>query len=142
MGSVRQLEHVAIADCAWEIDAADLPDLFETAAKALAELTVEPATLAGAAEAQVQLTADALDLLLFDFLGELIYRRDAEGVVLHDGRVRITGDGPYRLEARLAGGRIDVASTVRRNEPKAVTFHQLAVARHDGGWRAKVVLDI
>jgi len=142
MGSVRQLDDVAIADCAWEIDAADLPDLFETAAAALAELTVEPATLRGSAEAHVQLTADALDLLLFDFLGELIYRRDADGVVLYDGRVRISGDGPYRLDARLAGGRIDVASTVRRNDPKAVTFHQLAVEPCDGGWRARVVLDI
>ena len=142
MGSVRQLEHVAIADCAWEIDAADLPDLFETAAKALAELTVDPATLAGTAEAHLRLTADALDLLLFDFLAELIYRRDAEGVVLHVGAVRITGEGPYHLDARLTGGRIDVAASVRRSDPKAVTFHQLAVVRRDGGWRARVVLDI
>src|SRR5262245_46793500 len=142
MGSVRQLEHVAIADCAWEIDATDLPDLFQTAAAALAELTVDPTTLAGTAEAHVRLTADALDLLLFDFLAELIYRRDAEGVVLHVGAVRITGEGPYHLDARLSGGRIDVGSTVRRNDPKAVTFPQLAVGPHDGGWRARVVLDI
>ena len=142
MGSVRQLEQVAIADCAWELDAADLPDLFETAAKALAELTVDPTTLAGTAEVRLRLTADALDLLLFDFLAELIYRRDAEGVVLHAGTVRITGEGPYHLDARLSGGRIDVASTVRRSDPKAVTFHQLAVAPRDGGWRARVVLDI
>jgi SHS2 domain-containing protein len=142
MGSVRQLDDVAIADCAWEIDAADLPDLFGTAATALAELTVDPATLVGVEEARIELTADALDLLLFDFLGELICRRDTDGVVLHRGAIMVTGGGPYHLDARLAGGRLDPAVTVRRNDPKAVTFHQLAVERTAGGWRARVVLDI
>lgn len=142
MGSVRQLEDVAVADCAWEIDAADLPDLFGTAAAALAELTVDPATLVGAVEARIELSADALDLLLFDFLGELIYRRDTDGVVLHRGTLAVTGDGPYRLDARLAGGRLNPGVTTRRNDPKAVTFHQLAVERTAGGWRARVVLDI
>ncbi|HWP64847.1 MAG TPA: archease [Candidatus Limnocylindria bacterium] len=142
MGSVRQLEEIAIADCAWEIDAADLPDLFETAVRALAELTVDPATLAGTVEARIELRADSLDLLLFDFLSELIYRRDTDGVVFHGGRVAIDGDGPYRLDARLTGGRIDMASTMRSNDPKAVTLHQLAVEPHEGGWRARVVLDI
>ena len=142
MGSVRQLDDVAIADCAWEIEAADLPDLFGTAAAALADLTVDPATLVGSAEAHLELTADALDLLLFDFLGELICRRDTDGVVLHRGVIAVTGDGPYRLDARLVGGRLDPAVTVRRSDPKAVTFHQLAVERTAGGWRARVVLDI
>ena len=142
MGSVRQLDDVAVADCAWEIDAADLPDLFATAATALAELTVDPTTLADAAEAHIELSAEALDLLLFDFLSDLIWRRDAEGVVLHRGVIVVTGDGPHRLDARLAGGRLDPAVTVRRNDPKAVTFHQLAVERTAGGWRARVVLDI
>jgi len=142
MGSVRQLEDVAIADCAWEIDAVDLADLFATAAVALADLTVDPATLVGEAEAHVQMTAGALDLLLFDFLGDLIYRRDADGVVLDRGTIAVEGDGPYHLEARLQGGRIDPAVTTRRNDPKAVTFHQLAVERIPGGWRARVVLDI
>jgi protein archease len=142
MGSVRQLDDVAIADCAWEIEAADLPDLFGTAAMALAELTVDPATLVGAVEVRIELTADALDLLLFDFLSELIYRRDTDGVVLHRGTLTVTGDGPYRLAGELRGGHLDPAVTVRRSDPKAVTFHQLAVERTAGGWRARVVLDI
>jgi SHS2 domain-containing protein len=142
MGLVRQLDDVAIADCAWEIDADDLTDLFRTAAVALAELTVDPTTLSGTVEVHVELTAEALDLLLFDFLNELIYRRDTDGIVLYGCRVGITGGGPYHLDAQLSGGRIDLAWTMRRNDPKAVTFHQLAVERADRGWRARVVLDI
>ena len=142
MGSVRQLEDVAVADCAWEIDAVDLPDLFGTAATALAELTVDPATLVDTVDVPVELTADALDLLLFDFLSDLIYRRDADGVVLHRGALTVTGDGPYRLAGVLGGGRLDPSVTVRRSDPKAVTFHQLAVERTAGGWRARVVIDI
>jgi SHS2 domain-containing protein len=142
MGTVRQLDDVAIADCAWEIAAADLPDLFGTAATALAELTVDPSTLVGVVEAPIELTAAAPDLLLFDFLSELIYRRDADGVVLHRGTLTVTGDGPCRLAGMLTGGRLDPSVTVRRSDPKAVTFHQLAVERTSGGWRARVVLDI
>jgi SHS2 domain-containing protein len=88
------------------------------------------------------LAADALDLLLFDFLAELMFRRDAEGVVLHAGTAAVTGDGPYRLDATLVAGRIDPERTVRRHDPKAPTFHRLAVERAGGGWRARVVLDI
>jgi SHS2 domain-containing protein len=142
MGTVRHLDDVALADAALEIDAADLPDLFLTAAAALAELTVDPATLVPAGEARVVLAADALDLLLFDFLAELMFRRDAEGVVLHAGTAAVAGDGPYRLDATLVAGRIDPERTVRRHDPKAPTFHRLAVERAGGGWRARVVLDI
>jgi SHS2 domain-containing protein len=46
------------------------------------------------------------------------------------------------LTAELVGGPIDPVQTSLRADPKAVTFHQFALERVDGLWRARVVIDI
>jgi SHS2 domain-containing protein len=142
MGRYEVLEDVALADCALEIDGQDLNDLFETAAGALAELMVDPATVETSVERRIELSADAVDLLLYDWLSELIYRKDRDREVFPRSQVRVSGGGPFRLEADVRGGVIDRARTALRADPKAVTFHRFAVTAVDGGWRAAVVIDI
>jgi SHS2 domain-containing protein len=143
MGGYRVLEDVAPADCAVEIAADDLPDVFATAARMLAEIMVDPATVVGTVERTIELAAPARDLLLFDWLGELIFLKDRDAEVFPVADVRVEGDGPFRLVARVRGGRIDPRRTELRADPKAVTFHQLAVEpTAAGGWRARVVIDI
>jgi SHS2 domain-containing protein len=142
VGRYQVLEDMALADCAFEVEGRDPDDLFETAAVALAELMVDPATIEPSAERHVALSAPALDLLLYDWLSELIYRKDRDREVFPRARVRISGDGPYRLEADVRGGVIDRARTALRADPKAVTFHQFAVTPVEAGWRARLVIDI
>jgi SHS2 domain-containing protein len=136
------LEDVALADCALEVEGRDPSDLFETAAVALAELMVDPATIEISTERTVALSASGLDLLLYDWLSELIYRKDRDQEVFPQVRVRITDRGPFRLEADMRGGVIDRSRSTLRADPKAVTFHQFAVTPVDGGWRARLVIDI
>ena len=142
MGRYVVLEDVAVADCALDIEGADLADLFETAARALAELMVDPATLPTTVERTVVLSAPRLDLLLYDFLSELIYRKDRDREVFTTARVRVSGAGPVQLTAEVRGGVIDYERTALRADPKAVTFHRFAVTETDGAWRAQVVIDI
>jgi SHS2 domain-containing protein len=142
MGRYVVLEDVAVADCALDIEGADLADLFETAARALAELMVDPATLPTTVERTVVLSAPRLDLLLYDFLSELIYRKDRDREVFTTARVRVSGGGPVDLTAEVRGGVIDRERTALRADPKAVTFHRFAVTQADGGWRAQLVIDI
>ncbi len=142
MGRWTVLEEMALADCALEIEGTDLGDLFETAARALAELMVDPETVETGTERTVSLTAKALDLLLYDWLSELIYLKDRDGEVFTRIRVTVTEGPPPRLTARLEGGAIDAQRTALRADPKAVTFHQFSLARADAGWRARVVIDI
>lgn len=142
MGRYAVLEEIAIADCAFEIEAADLGDLFATAARALAELMVDPATVALTIRRTITLEADAVDLLLHDWLAELIFHKDRDGEVYPRARVAVTGDGPYRLHAEVEGGHLDPAHVQLRSDPKAVTFYRLAVERSESGWRARVVIDI
>jgi SHS2 domain-containing protein len=142
MGRYEFLEDVALADCAVEIEGRSLDDLFETAAVAIARLMVDPATLTITVERMITLEAAELDMLLYDWLSEMIFLKDRDSQVFPHARVRVTGDGPYRLAADIQGGTIDPGRTALGADPKAVTLHQFALEPVDGGWRARVVIDI
>jgi SHS2 domain-containing protein len=142
MGDYRFVEEIALADCAIDVEGTDLADLFETAARALAEVMVDPATVPTTARRTITLDADELDLLLYDWLSELIFRKDRDREVYTRTTVDIDGSGPFRLAAEVEGGVLDPPHTELRSDPKAVTFHQFALERTGGGWRARVVIDI
>ncbi len=142
MGRYRFLEDIALADCAIDIEGSTLDDLFETAAAALAELMVDPATVPITVDRTIALEARRLDLLFHDWLSELIFLKDRDRQVFTRAAAHVNGDGPFRLEAELQGGPIDPERTALGSDPKAVTFHQFAVEPSDAGWRARVVIDI
>jgi SHS2 domain-containing protein len=142
VGRYEFLEEVALADCAVEVDGNDLDDLFATAASALAEVMVDPATVPSTVERTIIVTAPQLDLLLYDWLSELIYRKDRDREVFTRAEVCVTGTGPFQLTARVQGGVIDPELMALRADPKAVTFHQFALERNGQGWRARIVIDI
>jgi SHS2 domain-containing protein len=142
MGRYHFVEGIALADCAIDVEGADVADLFETAARALAEVMVDPATVTMAARRSITLEAPELDLLLYDWLSELIYLKDTEQQIFPAVEVEVDTRAPCRLTARLRGGRIEHGRTGLRADAKAVTFHQFALEPRDGGWRARVVIDI
>lgn len=142
MGRYVVLEDVAVADCALEIDGRDLNDLFETVARAVAELMVDPATIVTTVHREIALAAPSLDLLLFDWMAELIFLKDSEQLILTETSVEVEGQTPCGLVARVAGGRIDRERTLLRADAKAPTFHRFGVEPEGDGWRARVVIDI
>jgi protein archease len=142
MGDFRFLDEVGLADCAVDLSAPSLTDAFETAARALAEVTVDPATVPASIARHVALEATTLEELLFDWLSELIYLKDRDGEVYVRSDVRVSGGGPYRLAARLYGGRIVPERTVRRADIKGVALHQFVLEPRGGGWHARFVFDL
>jgi SHS2 domain-containing protein len=142
VGRYEVLESIAIADCALEIEGATLDDLFETGARAMAELMVDPATVAPGVARTVTLTAASLDLLFYDWLSELIYLKDSEQLVFTHTVVEAHEGTPCQMTARLEGGVIDRELTALRADPKAVTLHQFALERRADVWWARVIIDI
>lgn len=142
MGRWTVLESIAVADCAFDVEGHDLDDLFATAARALVDLMVDPATLPVTLARDLTLSASSLDLLLFDWLAELIYVKDAERLAFPAVDVTVSPGPPARLTAHLGGGVIDPGRTALRADPKAVTFHQFALEPGGLGWRARIVIDI
>ena len=142
MGRFWFVEEVALADCAMDVEGRDLEDLFATAAAALAEVMVDPSTVALTVERAIELDASALDLLLYDWLSELIFLKDRDREVFPRCQIRVGGDGPFHLKGKVQGGAVDPERTGLRADPKAVTFHQFALEPVANGWRARVVIDI
>jgi len=142
--SYRYLEDIATADVAFEATGADLPDVFRSAAAAAMGVMVEDlATIRPQTEVSVEFSGADLDMLLFDLLNELVYYKDAKGLLLVVGSISVDcGQKAYALKATLKGEKIDRARHRLKADVKAVTLHRLSLVRVGPLWRATVVLDI
>jgi SHS2 domain-containing protein len=133
----------ATSDLAFEASGASLGEVFHAAAEALAAATVERTDAVRPLVARkVQLKDHDLELLLLRFLNELIYLRDAQGLVLRPVRVVCREGSEIELEADLAGEPLDAARHELACDVKAATAHRLELCRVEGGWRASVTLDV
>lgn len=121
-----------------------LPDVFSAAAAALLAATVEePEHLGDTESRRLELTEPDLELLLMVFLNELVYLRDAEGLLLRVRRLEVREEGgEARLSAELVGERMDPERHRPATDVKAATAHGLRLVREDGGYRARVTLDV
>jgi SHS2 domain-containing protein len=142
VGRYVLLEDITMADCAIEVIGHDLSDLFATVSRAVAEIMVDPHTIPVTIRREIALTASGLDLLLFDWIAELIFVKDSESLIFTETTVTVTGPPGCRLVARVAGGPIDRARTILRADLKAPTFHHFALEQDTGCWRARIVLDV
>jgi len=140
----RFREDVAIADVAFDAWGASLEELFVAAADATANTMAADLEAIGERERRhIRLEEQEADLLLFRFLGELVYLKDAEGLLLRVPSVRIERrDGAFVLEAEARGETIDPLRHRLQADVKAVTLHLLRVERTARGWEATVVLDV
>ena len=133
----------ATSDVSFVAHGDTLEALFTAAAEALLSATLaNPADVAPREREPVRICEPDLELLLLSFLNELVFLRDARGLLLHAGALRIEHDGEARLEGELRGERIDRARHRLEADVKAVTAHRLAVERDGAGWRASVTLDV
>ena len=138
------LEDIGTADIAFEATGRDLPELFTAAADATMNVMIDNLEAIEPRETRrIALKNDAIDMLLFDFLQELIYFKDADRLLLRIREVRIDEkEDAYSLNATAAGELLDPARHQQRADVKAVTLHDFRVEKTDGGWKASVLLDI
>ena len=138
------LEDIGTADIAFEATGRDLPELFTAAADATMNVMIDNLEAIEPHETRrIGLKNDAIDMLLFDFLQELIYFKDADRLLLRIREVQIDEkEDAYSLNATAAGELLDPARHQQRADVKAVTLHDFRVEKTDGGWKASVLLDI
>ena len=133
----------ATSDLAFTASGASLADVFHAAADALCAATVEhPEQVAPKVVRTLSLRDDDVELLMLRFLNELVFLRDAQGLVLRPVRITCEAEGGFALEAELAGEPLDPARHALASEVKAATAHGLSVRRSPDGWQATVTLDI
>ena len=138
------LEDVGTADIAFEATGRDLPQLFTAAADATMNVMIDNLDAIESRETrQIELSNDNVEMLLFDFLQELIYFKDAKRLLLRARDTQIDQKGEaYFLKAKVVGERLDDTRHQQRADVKAVTLHGFSVEEQDSGWKAKVLLDI
>ena len=115
-----------------------LGELFVEAARGVADLLVgEGASVRpdGPTES-VQLRARDVDALLVDWLNELIFLSETRKRVFWE--IEVNRATETEFAARLRGFEPRAIKTA----VKAATLHGARVEKHDGGYRAGVVLDV
>jgi SHS2 domain-containing protein len=143
VGSFRFVEG-ATSDLAFTAKGATPAEVFCAAAEALCAATVErPEAVAPKQVRALRFEDSDLELLLLRLLNELVYLRDAEGLVLRPVRAAFRdAAGRYELELELAGEELDPARHGLASDVKAATAHGLAFTCSPEGWQASVTLDV
>ena len=140
----QYLEEIGTADIAFEAMGRDLSELFTDAADATMNVMIDNLDAIEPRETRhIELSNEKIDMLLFDFLQELLYFKDAERLLLRVRDARIDEKAEkYFLKTEAAGEILDPARHRQRADVKAVTLHGFSVERENGGWKARVLLDI
>jgi len=140
----RFLEDIATADVAFEAWGETQEELFiSSAAALLATMVADPQRVERQTEVSFSLEHEEFDLLLFSFLQELIFYKDARRLLLNADRVQIEErEGCFHLAAVVSGEQIDAGRHRLLVDVKAVTLHRFRVLFEDNLWQAVVVLDV
>lgn len=141
----KLLEDIAIADACYELTADSLSGIFHSGFLALSSCGVELESIEPTIEKEVSIENSDLERLLYDFLEEIIFFKDAEFLVFKDCEVKIVFNEvskKYTLEAKLFGREFD--DTIKSiTDVKAMTYYQLYVKEVEAGkWEARVTFDL
>ena len=140
----RYLEDIATADVAFEASGSDLVELFMAAADATMNVMVADLNTIGERETVAfSVEHEELDMLLFNFLQELIFLKDARLLLLRVSSVAIDrGAAGFSLRASAIGEELNPEKHNLIVDVKAVTLYRFHLQQTEAGWVATVVLDI
>jgi SHS2 domain-containing protein len=131
-------EHTA--DLGLRVRAATLDELFADAACGLFSMIVPSLDTVRPLQAvEFRIAGDPTDLLLFDWLNELLYTYEVRHLLLAQFDVKVNEQG---LTATARGEPTAPARHALDHEVKAITYHGLKLEHTANGWLAEVIVDI
>jgi len=138
MQPFRTLEHTA--DVGFEAFGSTREEVFANAARALMDIIVDLDTIQPGGEVNLQIHGPDPESLLVNWLSEILFLHDAEGWLFRDFEIRSLQDDS--LSALARGEKYQRSRHQAKLLVKAITYHQLALEKTPGGWRAQVYVDI
>ena len=117
----------------------DLKQVFANAARGMFSIITDLKTVRASLQRDIIVEAADTESLLVAWLNELIYLCDTENFLVKKCEIRELND--KHLAAVVFGEKFDNARHQLKRGMKAATYHLLEI-KHDGGYRARVVLDI
>ena len=129
----KELEHTA--DVALEVWGPTMESLLEQAAKGMYSITQTELQEQKRAQMEIHLEASDLEGLLVDFLNELLYLGESQGLAFDKVKMVVNGT---KLSAIIIG------APVKRQvkEIKAVTYHNLNIHKTENGLLVRIVFDV
>jgi len=142
--SFHFLDDVATADLAFDASGDSLQELFRGATCALMEALADPDTIGSSWRQAIERTDEDPAALLFDWLSDLVYWKDAAGVVFSKSELILTRQdgGCWILRALLYGDPVNGSTQTLRADVKGVTKHLYRLAQEKGQWTVRIVLDV
>jgi SHS2 domain-containing protein len=139
----RFLEDIALADIGFEAEGESIEEVFRAATQALIESLATPTTVSRGWERAIERSDVDPAALLFDWLSEVVYWKDAAAVVFREAPLTLTQEGDvWLLRARLIGAPVDQQTQELHADVKGVTKHLYEIKQTGGCWKARVVLDV
>ena len=137
----RFLDDIALADIAFEARGKTPIDLILAVADALIATMATPSSIKPRFELSIELDASDLPELVFVWLSEIFFLKDAESMVFCETNVTIQEGPPWKLTGYIRGDTPHIGQLLG-NDVKAVTKHMYSVLYDKNEWIAQVVLDV
>ena len=132
-----------MADIGFEAEGESVEDVFRGATQALIESLANPSTVSGAWQRASERSDPDPSALLFEWLSEVVYWKDAAGVVFHEAPLTLTRDGDvWLLRTCLIGAPVDHRTQELHADVKGVTKHLYELKQAGNSWKVRVVLDV
>lgn len=148
------LEDVAIADIAFSAEGKTREELFENCSLALTTAMADTGKISGKVKKKITVGGKNDDELLYNFLSELVYIKDVEGLLFKKFRISFGKADGEDKKKRAASGTISMSAECTgdslesigrgnlNNDVKAITMYKFGVKKEKGKWVATVVVDI
>jgi SHS2 domain-containing protein len=119
---------------------ADIKQVFANAALGLFNLMADLDNLKEDVKRDIELSAEDVEVLLVEWLNELIYISEVEHIIFK--RFEINELSNTQLKATCFGEKIKPGQHRLKREIKAATYHMLRLNKEDGGYKVQIIFDI
>ncbi|MDP3640481.1 MAG: archease [Nanoarchaeota archaeon] len=135
------LDHTA--DVLFQAEGKTREELFEQCALAVEDTQVNVRKIKPKKTVKISLENKTLEKLLFDFLDELLFYKDAEQLLFSKFDLKIQETvGKFLLSCAASGEKLDVEKHEPKTDVKAITMHLFEIKKTKKGWWAQVLVDV
>jgi SHS2 domain-containing protein len=118
----------------------DMKQIFANAALGLFNLMADLDKIKEDFRREIELSAEDVEVLLVEWLNELIYIVDVEHVIFKRFEIEeLTGT---QIKARCFGEKIKPGQHKLKREIKAATYHMLRINKDNSSYKVQVIFDI
>jgi SHS2 domain-containing protein len=134
--SFEEISHTA--DVKIRVHAPTLEALFSETFKALMQVMYGTDRSGGIIK-EIRIESSDIESLLADFLSEVLFVSEVEGLVFSDGDIRIDG---LSLTAELTGESFDPVRHSGGSEVKGISYSGLAITHGAKGYKLDIIFDV